>query len=126
MGSAGNCKSSIVKQIAQENDLIYRFASGFDGSDRLKRHSFMTKSPTAHSGRRLHFYRVRERRSFLDASLILPFPAVSSAYQRILDRRVGEYELPEGWAIVAAGNREGDRGVTYRMPAPFGKSFCAF
>jgi hypothetical protein len=47
----------------------------------------------------------------------------ASAYQLILDRRIGEYELPKGWAIVAAGNREGDRGVVYRMPAPLANRF---
>ena len=35
----------------------------------------------------------------------------ASAYQLILDRKIGEYTLPDGWAIVAAGNRESDRGV---------------
>ena len=40
------------------------------------------------------------------------------AYQLVLDRKLGTYKLPEGWAIVAAGNRMMDRGVTYKMPAP--------
>jgi hypothetical protein len=31
--------------------------------------------------------------------------------------------LPEGVDIVAAGNRDGDRGVTYRMPAPLANRF---
>ncbi|WP_292663833.1 MoxR family ATPase, partial [Nitratifractor sp.] len=54
-------------------------------------------------------------------------PAVqASAYQLILDRRVGEYELPEGWSIVAAGNRESDRGVVYRMPPPLANRFVHF
>ena len=40
-------------------------------------------------------------------------PTVSAAaYQLILDRRLGEYAIPDGWAIFAAGNRQGDRGVT--------------
>lgn len=39
---------------------------------------------------------------------------------------MGEYELPKGWAIVAAGNREGDRGVTYRMPSPLANRFVHF
>ena len=51
-------------------------------------------------------------------------PAVqAAAYQLILNRRVGTYELPKGVDIVAAGNREGDRGVTYRMPAPLANRF---
>jgi hypothetical protein len=42
----------------------------------------------------------------------------AAAYQLVLDRKVGKYELPDNVVIVAAGNREGDKGVTYRMPAP--------
>ncbi|HMM87096.1 MoxR family ATPase [Azohydromonas sp.] len=54
-------------------------------------------------------------------------PAVSAAaYQLILDRRLGEYTLPAGWAIFAAGNRQGDRGVTYAMPAPLANRFAHF
>lgn len=46
-------------------------------------------------------------------------PAVQAAgYQLILDRRVGKYVLPDNVVIVAAGNRESDKGVTYRMPSP--------
>lgn len=47
----------------------------------------------------------------------------AAAYQLILDRRLGDYHLPEGWAIIAAGNRLGDRGVTYAMPAPLANRF---
>ncbi len=47
----------------------------------------------------------------------------AAAYQLILDRKIGEYTLPEGWAIVAAGNRESDRGVTFRMAAPLANRF---
>ena len=47
----------------------------------------------------------------------------ASAYQLILDRRIGEYRLPDGWAIVAAGNRESDRGVVFRMAAPLANRF---
>ena len=51
-------------------------------------------------------------------------PAVqAAAYQLILNRRVGQYELPENVMIVAAGNRESDKGVTYRMPAPLANRF---
>ena len=46
-------------------------------------------------------------------------PSVQAAcYQLALNRRVGQYRLPDNAVIVMAGNREGDRGVTYRMPAP--------
>jgi hypothetical protein len=51
-------------------------------------------------------------------------PAVQAAgYQLILNRRVGKYRLPDNVVIVAAGNRESDRGVTYRMPTPLANRF---
>ena len=51
-------------------------------------------------------------------------PAVqAAAYQLILNRRVGTYHLPDNVVIVAAGNRETDKGVTYRMPAPLANRF---
>jgi hypothetical protein len=51
-------------------------------------------------------------------------PAVqAAAYQLILNRKVGTYRLPDNVFIVAAGNREADKGVTYRMPAPLANRF---
>ena len=51
-------------------------------------------------------------------------PAVqAAAYQLVLNRKVGTYELPDNVVIVAAGNRETDKGVTYRMPAPLANRF---
>jgi hypothetical protein len=51
-------------------------------------------------------------------------PAVqAAAYQLVLNRRVGTYTLPDNVFIVAAGNREADKGVTYRMPAPLANRF---
>ena len=63
---------------------------------------------------------------FLDEITSAP-PAVSAAaYQLILDRRLGDYQVPPHWAIFAAGNRQGDRGVTYSMPAPLANRFSHF
>jgi hypothetical protein len=47
----------------------------------------------------------------------------SAAYQLILNRRVGKYRLPDNVVMVAAGNRESDKGVTYRMPTPLANRF---
>ena len=47
----------------------------------------------------------------------------AACYQLILDRKLGEYELPAGWTIIAAGNRESDRGVVHRMPSPLTNRF---
>jgi hypothetical protein len=47
----------------------------------------------------------------------------AAAFQLVLNRRVGTYILPKGVSIVAAGNRETDKGVTYRMPSPLANRF---
>jgi len=63
---------------------------------------------------------------FLDEINTAPPSVSAAAYQLILDRKLGSYEMPEGWAIFAAGNRQGDRGVTYTMPAPLANRFSHF
>jgi len=60
---------------------------------------------------------------FLDEMNSAP-PAVQAAgYQLVLNRRVGKYYLPDNVVIVAAGNRDSDKGVTYRMPMPLANRF---
>ena len=60
---------------------------------------------------------------FLDELNSAPPAVQAAAYQLILNRKVGTYVLPDGVDIVAAGNRDGDKGVTYRMPAPLANRF---
>ena len=60
---------------------------------------------------------------FLDELNSAPPSVQAAAYQLILNGRIGQYELPKNVRIVAAGNRETDRGVTYRMPAPLANRF---
>ena len=63
---------------------------------------------------------------FLDEITSAPPSVSAAAYQLILDRKLGDYEVPSGWAIIAAGNRQGDRGVTYSMPAPLANRFSHY
>lgn len=42
----------------------------------------------------------------------------------VLDRRVGDYVLPEGWQIIAAGNRVSDRAAAQRMPTALRNRFA--
>lgn len=124
-GAPGIGKSSIIKQIAQENGIgfVDLRLSLMDPTD-LKgipfydkhEHSAIWASPS-------FLPREGEGILFLDELNSAPPAVQASAYQLILDRRVGEYELPSGWAIVAAGNRESDRGVVYRMPSPLANRF---
>jgi len=55
---------------------------------------------------------------FLD-ELAQAAPLVQSAcLQLTLDRRIGEYELPQGCSIVAASNRQSDRAGAHRLISP--------
>ena len=48
------------------------------------------------------------------------------AQELILDRRVGDYTLPDGWVIIAAGNRAEDRAAVNTLPAPVANRFIHF
>ena len=47
----------------------------------------------------------------------------AALYQLSLERKCGEYELPEGASIIACSNRENDRGIVHRMPTPLANRF---
>lgn len=127
-GAPGIGKSSIVRQIADEKGLEFidlRLAL-MDPTD-LKGIPFYDKeSHTALWAPPAFLPKDGEGILFLDELNSAPPAVQSSAYQLILDRKIGEYELPCGWAIVAAGNRESDRGVTYKMPSPLANRFVHF
>lgn len=60
---------------------------------------------------------------FLDELNMAPPTMQGVAQQLILDRRVGSYELPDGWFVWAAGNRKEDRASVHDMPAPLANRF---
>lgn len=60
---------------------------------------------------------------FLDEMNSAPSAVQAAGYQLVLNRRLGKYKLPDNVVIVAAGNRESDKGVTYRMPMPLANRF---
>lgn len=124
-GPPGIGKSSIVRQIAEQKGIgcIDLRLSLMDPTD-LKGIPFYERdSHTALWAPPSFLPREGEGILFLDELNSAPPAVQASAYQLILDRRVGEYELPQGWAVVAAGNREGDRGVVYRLPSPLANRF---
>lgn len=47
----------------------------------------------------------------------------ASAYQAILERCIGEHKFKANVRVVAAGNREGDKGATQRMATPLANRF---
>lgn len=60
---------------------------------------------------------------FLDEMNSAPQSVQAAAYQLILNRKIGEYKLPDGWSVLAAGNRASDRSVVHAMPAALANRF---
>jgi MoxR-like ATPase len=122
-GAPGVGKSSIVAQIARDNDLQFvdvRLSQlaptdlrglpvPADGVSRWYPPEFL---PT--KGRGI---------LFLDELNMAPPTMQGVAQQLILDRRVGSYVLPDGWFVWAAGNRKEDRASVHDMPAPLANRF---
>lgn len=121
-GPVGVGKSSVVHQVGEALDLEVRDTIRASQMDPTDIKGF--PAPDMKKGL-MHWlppsFLPADKKSkgilFLD-ELTSGSPAVQAAcYQLMLDRRVGEYELPDGWAIVAAGNREIDRSIVNKMPA---------
>lgn len=60
---------------------------------------------------------------FLDEINMAPPAMQGVAQQLILDRTVGNYVVPEGWFIWAAGNRKEDKASVYQMPSALANRF---
>jgi hypothetical protein len=61
---------------------------------------------------------------FLD-ELNTASPQMQAAlFQLVLERRLGDYVLPPGWTIIAAGNRVSDRAAAQRMPTALRNRFA--
>ncbi len=52
---------------------------------------------------------------FLDELPAAPQLVQAALYQLVLDRRLGDYVLPDGWTVIAAGNYETDGAVSNKM-----------
>ena len=121
-GPPGSAKSMIAQQVAADAGRAYvdvrallldpvdlRGIPWRDGSDRTRWAPPAFLPPSDDPGRWL--INLEELPSAV--------PMVQAAlYQLVLDRKVGEYELPGGASLIACGNRESDRGVVHRMPTP--------
>lgn len=60
---------------------------------------------------------------FLDEINMAPPVVQGIAQQLVLDRRTGDYKLPDGWYIWAAGNRKSDGASVYEMKSPLANRF---
>jgi hypothetical protein len=125
-GPPGIGKSSIVKKIAKDSDMqlidlrISQLAPtdlrGLpyveDGRAKFAPPTFL---PTEGTGI-----------LFVDEFNMASPSMMGIAQQLILDRQVGDYVVPDGWFIIAAGNRTEDRAAVSQMPAPVANRFIHF
>lgn len=127
-GSPGVGKSSLVQQIANEKDMkfIDLRLSLLDPTD-LRGIPFFEQENKKAVWANPEFLPDSNTKEFgilfLDEINSAPPTIQAAAYQLILDRKIGEYTLPINYSIIAAGNYETDRGVTYRMPTPLANRF---
>lgn len=61
---------------------------------------------------------------FLDELNAAPPSMMAAMFGLVLDRKVGDYTLPPGWRVVAAGNRQADRAAAQRMPTALANRFA--
>jgi hypothetical protein len=122
-GPPGIGKSSIVAQTARAYDLelIDLRLSQLAPTD-------LRGLPVAEEGRARWYppeFLPRSGRGilFLDELNLAPPTIQGIAQQLILDRRVGNYTVPDDWFIWAAGNRKEDRAAVFDMPAPLSNRF---
>jgi ATPase family associated with various cellular activities (AAA) len=122
-GAPGIGKSSIVGQLAQEQeiDFVDVRLSQLAPTD-------LRGLPVAEDGISKWFppeFLPRDGKGilFLDELNMAPPAMQGVAQQLILDRRVGSYTVPEGWFVWAAGNRKEDRAAVFDMPAPLANRF---
>lgn len=125
-GPPGIGKSSVVRQVAAERGLAVRDIrlAACDPTDLRGIPFYDPGERTARWAPPEFLPRDGQGLVFLDELNAAPPAVQAAAYQLVLDRRLGEYELPPGWTVLAAGNRQSDLGVVYRMPSPLANRFC--
>lgn len=125
-GPPGIGKSSIMRKVAKDNDLKY-----IDLRISQLAPTDIRGLPYVENGQ-AHFappsFLPTEGRGILaiDEFNMASPSMMGIAQQLILDRQVGDYKVPDGWFIVAAGNRTEDRAAVSQMPAPVANRFIHF
>jgi len=129
-GPPGIGKSQILKQIAEElgmNFVDIRLSQmdptdlrgiPYPGKDE-DGNNVMYWSPP-------HFYErdpSKPTMYLFDEMNAAPQSIQAAAYQIILDRQIGDYKIGPDDVVFAAGNRDTDKGSTFKMPTPLMNRF---
>ena len=116
-GSPGVGKSDVVRQIAKQRgiELIDLRLSQLDPVDLRGVPSVDTKKHITSWNTPSFLPTDGEGILFLDEINSAAQATQAAAYQLVLDRKLGDYVMPPGWAIIAAGNRSTDRAIVNQM-----------
>ena len=132
-GPPGIGKSSILKKIAEDlqYDLIDLRISQLSPTD-LRGLPYIDEDYMARKLARFapQSFLPQDEESkgilFLDEFNMASPIMMGIAQQLILDYKIGEYEIPKGWYIIAAGNRAKDRAAVSQMPSPVANRFLHY
>ena len=116
-GSPGVGKSDVVRQVAKARDeeLIDLRLSQLDPVDLRGIPSVSAKTRTTDWNVPSFLPTKGKGVLFLDEINSAAQATQAAAYQLVLDRKLGDYTLPDGWNIIAAGNRTSDRAIVNQM-----------
>jgi len=122
-GAPGIGKSSIVQQLTQDHELDFVDVRLSQLAPTDLRGLPVPKEGITYWAPPEFLPREGKGVLFLDEINMAPPSMQGVAQQLILDRKVGSYEVPEGWFIWSAGNRKEDRAGVFDMPAPLANRF---
>ena len=116
-GSPGVGKSAVVRQVAAQRgiELIDLRLSQLDSVDLRGVPSVDTKKRITSWNTPNFLPTDGKGILFLDEINSAAQATQAAAYQLVLDRKLGDYVLPPGWVIIAAGNRSTDRAIVNQM-----------
>jgi len=116
-GSPGVGKSDVVRQVAKQRgiELIDLRLSQLDPVDLRGVPSVDTKKHITSWNTPNFLPTDGKGILFLDEINSAAQATQAAAYQLVLDRKLGDYVMPPGWAIIAAGNRSTDRAIVNQM-----------
>ena len=125
-GSPGGGKSDVVRQVAKSRNSELRDVrlAQLDAVD-------LRGVPSVDAAKQLTMWNTpnflpTEGKGvlFLDEIVSAPQAVQAAAYQLVLDRRLGDYVLPDGWAIIAAGNKQTDGAIVNPMSTALKNRFA--
>src|SRR5215471_9669689 len=141
-GKPGIGKSEVVRQIAVELDTAQRKIDGhgwklIEWRANLREPVDCRGIPVADVANGVTRWLVpdelpREDRDgkygilFLDEMNTASMQVQAALFQLVLSGKLGDYTLPKGWVIIAAGNAVSDRAAAQRMPTALRNRFSHF